>query len=139
MSNAIVTKSAAVRLPQCAADTTGKTSVFRIATSTTSQSFAIPAAFSGNFCRILSVTSNAQIGFNRGSAGQTLVLNQLSSFAAPSAAAGASIMAGASLDGLVPKSSGNVGQVYFNVIADAAGYVELYLSEALNAGVGFTG
>lgn len=125
-------KSAAVRLPVCTADATGRNGVYRIAVSTTAASYAIPVAMRNNFVRIQSVTANSQVAISTGTAGQTLVINQASALGTGHAAAGASVLAGSFIDGIMPK-----GATFLNVVADAAGFIELYVSEVLSPGAGF--
>ncbi len=134
MSSPIVAKNSAVRLPSAAADTTGKRGVYRIAVSTTAASYAVPAGMKGNFVKISAVGANCQIAFSTGAAGQTLVINQTSALGTGNAAAGATVANGSFVDGIVAKDF-----TFFNVVADAAGFVELYCSEALNQAVGFSG
>lgn len=133
MSHPAVTKNASVRLPTNAIDATnGLTGVYRIAVTTTAASYALPTGFRGNFVKIYASGTDIQCGFSRGAT--TIVLNQASALGTGHAQAGATVPNGTFIDGLVPRHS-----TYFNVLGIGGGFVELYLSEALNIGTGFTG
>ena len=132
MSHPALTKNASVRLPTNVIDTTGKAGVYRIAVSTTAASYALPTGMVGNFVKIYASGTDIQCGFSRGAV--TIVVNQASALGTGHAAAGATVPNGMFIDGLVPKNS-----TYFNVLGIGSGFVELYLSEALNIGTGFTG
>ncbi len=130
--NPIISKNSAIRLPSSAADTSGKTGVYRIAVTATAGNFAIPSGWKGNFVRVSASGTAVQVAVARTTAAPTLVWNQVSAPGTGSTAAGANIADGASRDGLVPKDA-----TFFCWVANGAGFLELYCSEALNQAVGF--
>lgn len=133
MTAPIVAKSCAIRSPSSAADATGKTGVYRIAVTTTAGSFAIPSGWMGNFVRVQPVGCNAQVAIARTPAAPTLIINQASAPGTGSTAAGATVANGGFLDSIVPKNS-----TFFCYVCDGAGFLEFYMSEALNQAVGFS-
>jgi hypothetical protein len=131
--NPIISKNSAIRLPSSAANPLGATGVYRIAVTTAASNFAIPAQFKGNFVKVQAVGCNAQVAIARTAAAPTLVLNQASAPGTGHVAAGATVPNGSFIDGLCPKDS-----TFFCYVCDAAGFLEFYVSEALNQAVGFT-
>lgn len=121
--------------PTAAADATGKTGVYRYATSTSSQSVALPSAWStlrsanigtfgsGPFIRIYSGTTYTQVAFSQ--AAGSLVIDELSSFGTGDVNAGGTVPADSYIDFMIPRDCG-----YITWISKATGgFVEFYLNE----------
>lgn len=132
--SAVVSKACAVRFPTASADSTGRNGVHRIAVSTTAASFALPRAMRNNYLRVAAVGCNVQVATSSGAAGQTLVYNQASALGTGNVAAGATVPNGTFVDGIV---AGNA--TFLNVVADAAGFIEVYVSEVLSTSVHASG
>lgn len=125
--------------PVAAADATGLTGVYRVAITGAAQSIVLPAAVAPSAAAQVGVaskfvslrvvpssptgTTDIQYAFSK--AAQTLVRNQVSTTASPSAAAGATLSAGEVADGRIPAT-----MAYLNIFGSAAdGYIEYYVSE----------
>lgn len=125
--------------PTSAVDTSGRTGVYRYASSTSNVSAVLPSSLAtgpvqgpnaipgktgpGPFVRIQSVGVLTQVSFTNGA--QTLVLNQAAALGTGHASAGWSIPAGSFLDVMVPPN-----RTHLNFISDdTGGYVEIYCSE----------
>lgn len=129
-------QAAAVAAPMAVADTTGKRGVFRIASSTSNTSTALPSAatqadgvtryhWRGHYVRIQSIGADTQVAFS--TTARTLVYNQASAISTGSNVAGWTIPAGTYQDFIVP-----VDATHINFISSATGgYVEIYMSELL--------
>lgn len=121
--------------PTAAADATGKTGVYRYASSTSSQSVALPSAWktlrsanigafgSGPFIRVYSDTTYTQVAFSQASG--TLVIDQASAFGTGHVSAGGTVPIGGYMDFMIPRDCG-----YITWISKATGgFVEFYLNE----------
>ena len=126
-------KAACIGGPIAAADATGITGVFRYAATGTAQNIALPLAadnpqkkstLGGRFLAIRPVGCSIQWAQGRGAA-PTIVSNQVSTFAAPSAGAGASLADGERQEVILDALATHLG-----VLASAGtGFIEIYLAE----------
>lgn len=122
-------KAAKLGHPVAAADTSGLTGVYRIALTGALQSVAVPGGMVGKFAT-LTVCSNDDVQFAFGmGAAPALVLNQVSTVGAESAASGKTIFSRTSVDRRIPR-----GATHLSVIATggSGGYLEIDCSEQLS-------
>lgn len=126
---AMESKAAAVAGPIAAADATGKTGVYRYASSTSNASAAIPSAWAGKelFLRVLSTGCNTQVAFSLTGSAATLAYNQAAALGTGHAAAGGTCVDSVPEHFPVPKTASHISWIS----SAAGGYVELYLSERM--------
>lgn len=124
MSSSAVDQASLIACPFAAASPTTRRGVYRVATGA-AVSVAWPSILEGCFVRLKARGAACQVGFSEGSAGVTLVANQLSAIGTGSAAAGYTIEVGEYIDVLVPRSA-----TFLNYVAESGtGTLEIYVSE----------
>jgi hypothetical protein len=126
------TKADFIKFPVSGSDSTGRNTVFRYASSTSTVSAQLPASMIGGFIRVNSIGCDTMVGLSYGVAqGLNMTFTgAIGTSGTPQC--GATVVAGSYLDGIVPNKDAptSVQPVFLNFISSATGgYVEIYVSE----------
>lgn len=108
-----------------AADATGVTGVFRVATTAGSVTHTLPADYRGVWVRAVSIGASTQYAFTlRGATAPTLVYNQAAAIGTGHAAAGATLIDGVEQQFRVPDNAVSVTVIS----SSTGGFFEIHVS-----------
>lgn len=128
-------KAASIPFPVAVADATGLRGVARVANTTASQPFTVPAAWKGRWLSVQACGADVQVALGT-SAAPTLTWNAASAIGTGAAAAGRTGFAGgAPVEGIVPLDCGYISFI----AASATGYTEFTCTELPALGLKIAG